>query len=518
MSSKSLPFSSADRDTLFPMIAGRVYADWTAAAVPPAHLIREHAEFLSTTLLGNPHSDHASSIKSKELINEARAAVLKYFQADPAEYDVIFTNNASTAILMLQHYMFDGGELLLTQDNHNTMNGLREIVKRQGGIVRYAPIYPDLSFHEQKLQEMLERPRTRGNRLFGYPAKSNYSGMEHPLSWIENAQSLGWDVCVDAATFLANNRLNLSRYKPEFVPLSFYKMFGFPTGLGALIVKKSVYPKLAKRWFSGGTILLVAVIAPDYFSPELPGPARWEDGTVNFQLIPSVTRGLRWLETLGDRTTHAVNIATRLYDRMRKLEVRGNRVKLHSPRGADTVTFSIAKQGRFVDAWLLERDADEHGVQFRTGCFCNPGANEKAMGYTLQEIEKAYHDSFVPEDFTLDQVRQNLGGKALGACRASFGYANIPEDADRIADWAQDYLERLAVTPRSAVAAPARAAGPASVQNGSIKMPSGAMVPRPQPAAAIPLPVGPVASVPTPAATEDLEPWNMIAEETILDS
>ena len=47
------------------------------------------------------------------------------------------------------------------------------------------------------------------------------------LSTLEN-----WYVLVDAASYIATNPLDLSAYHPDFVPISFYKLFGYPTGLG----------------------------------------------------------------------------------------------------------------------------------------------------------------------------------------------------------------------------------------------------------------------------------------------
>ena len=247
---------------------------------------------------------------------------------------------------------------------------------------------------------------------------------------------------LDAAAFCANNRLDLSVHKPEFVPVSFYKLFGYPTGVGCLLVKKSAYPRLHKKWFAGGTILLVSVMA-DFYALEPHGPARFEDGTVNFQMLPAVIDGLRWLEELGDRKTHAATVATRLHDRLSSLKARGNSIRIHSPRGGDVVTFSVLRQGEVVDAWLVERAADAVGIQVRTGCFCNPGANEKTMQYTVAEYEKTYHDGSTAEDFTLESLRRNSGGKPIGAVRASFGYANTLEHADRIGDWVERYLESL---------------------------------------------------------------------------
>jgi molybdenum cofactor sulfurtransferase len=37
-------------------------------------------------------------------------------------------------------------------------------------------------------------------------------------------------VLLDAASLVPSNRLDLSRWHPDFVAISFYKIFGYPTG------------------------------------------------------------------------------------------------------------------------------------------------------------------------------------------------------------------------------------------------------------------------------------------------
>ena len=81
---------------------------------------------------------------------------------------------------------------------------------------------------EDELLDSLEQARPDGHHLFAYPAQSNFSGVQHPLKWIAMAQARGWDVVLDAAAFVATNRLDLGLWHPDFVPLSFYKMFRLP--------------------------------------------------------------------------------------------------------------------------------------------------------------------------------------------------------------------------------------------------------------------------------------------------
>ncbi len=429
------------RATQFPQLnEGAVYADWTGSALPPVSLIDAHHDSLRSTLLENPHSHHAPSTMAMEQVREARSAVLRYFRASPDEYEVIFTQNATAAILLLQHYLFEGGELLLTTDNHNSVNGLREIARRGGAVARYAPLKKDLTFDSVVLRRMLEYPRSAtGHKLFAFPAKSNYSGIKHPLDWVRKAKELGWDVLLDAAAYASNDRLDLSEVKPDFVPISFYKLFGYPTGVGCLIIRKEMYGKMHKRWFSGGSILLVSVMK-DFFAPEVLGYARYEDGTVNFGQIPAITRGLTFLEGLGDIKGHATGLGTRLHDELTSMGRVGKNVLIHSPRGSDIVTFSIIKGGKIVNAWLFEQAANAENVYVRTGCFCNPGVNETVFGYSVDTFVALHNDALHPEQITIDALKDRLGETPVGAIRASFGYANNSDDVARLAAVVNKFL------------------------------------------------------------------------------
>ena len=103
--------------------------------------------------------------------------------------------------------------------------------------------------------------------LFAYPAQSNFSGHKYPLSWTRDVPSGGvvlrgmegllgaWLVLLDAAAYVPTSPLDLASFPAHFVTLSFYKMFGFPTGLGALLVRQDVTHLLHKDYYGGGTVL-----------------------------------------------------------------------------------------------------------------------------------------------------------------------------------------------------------------------------------------------------------------------
>ena len=84
--------------------------------------------------------------------------------------------------------------------------------------------------------------------------------------------------------------------------ISFYKIFGYPTGTGCLLVRKSAAQKLRRPWYAGGTITFSSVVAFDHYLT--PGPAGFEDGTVNYLSLPAVEIGLKWIESIGIDLIH----------------------------------------------------------------------------------------------------------------------------------------------------------------------------------------------------------------------
>ena len=202
------------------------------------------------------------------LIEKTRKAVLDFFHADPQEYECIFTLNASGSLKLVgESYPFDkNSHYLLTYDNHNSVNGIREYARSKGAEINYIPVLlPDLGLDQDELNCQLKQLSPQGNSLFAYPAQSNFSGVQHSLEWINIAKSYGWDVLLDAAAYVPTNELDLREVHPDFVTLSFYKIFGYPTGVGILLARREALAKLKRPWFAGGTITVASVQGDRYY-------------------------------------------------------------------------------------------------------------------------------------------------------------------------------------------------------------------------------------------------------------
>jgi molybdenum cofactor sulfurtransferase len=429
---------------------GHVYLDYTAGNLVPLSLVDRHSALLRDHLLGNPHSTNPASALATTYAEQARLSVLEFFNADPNDYVTIFTANATHALRLVgEAYPFDAaGEYLLTFDNHNSVNGIREFARARNCPTTYVPIVlPDMRVDSAELTSHLERGARGGHRLFAYPAQSNFSGVQHPLDWIPLAQEHGWDVLLDAAAFTSTNRLDLRRYKPDFVSQSFYKMFGYPTGIGCLIARTTALAKLRRPWFAGGTITVASVQGDKFYLAE--GASAFEDGTPDYLSLPAVEFGLQYLSNIGIDTIHTrVRYLTGwLIDRLSALHHTSGAplARIYGPRSdvhrGGTVTFNFYDaNGRAIDHRDVEERANAASISLRTGCFCNPGGGEIALGITGTELSSCFHQPEHETHLSIDDFRLCIDGKSTGAVRVSLGLASNLADVDAFVAFAATFV------------------------------------------------------------------------------
>ena len=171
---------------------GHVYLDYTGGGLYAASQVRRHQEMLLTGCFGNPHSTNPTSVAATAAVESCRRHILRFFNASPEEYLVIFTANASHALKLVgESYPFrGGGQFLLTFDNHNSVNGIREFDRARGARTTYIPVRPpEMRVDEADLDCGFDDVDPAANNLFAYPAQSNFSGVQHLLAWIARAQA-----------------------------------------------------------------------------------------------------------------------------------------------------------------------------------------------------------------------------------------------------------------------------------------------------------------------------------------
>lgn len=408
------------------LVNKHIYVDYTGGGQCPATVLNQYHDLLLTTAFGNPHSHNPTSKHTTELIESIRTTVLEYLQAGD-EYTVIFTQNASGALKILgESYPWDQNTVyVLSRDNHNSVLGIREYAKRSGATIHYWELEDDLRLQDSLVDIISQYPGKKV--VVAFPAQSNFSGVMHPLEYIQQAHELGAVVWLDAAAYIPTHELNLQEWRPEAICVSFYKILGFPTGLGALVIRKDFLETLRKAWFAGGTVRGVSL---DDFVLEPNSHETFEDGTVNYALIPALQFVFQYINNLGGIhiiEKHVTRLTAHALEQLQELEAR-NKVVVYGPRTMDhhgaTIAFNILDaQGNVIPYSKIEQLAYDNNISLRGGCFCNPGAGSKAM-----QLESATMKDFLQKVKTHSKEEAGVPG----AIRISFGIGNSIEDVEAV--------------------------------------------------------------------------------------
>jgi molybdenum cofactor sulfurtransferase len=205
------------------------------------------------------------------------------------------------------------------EDNHTSVLGLREIAADNGAqlvCITESAIVRGTSLASKGSSTS---PSTPVYHLFAYPAQSNFSGRKYPLDWTKRGLMFHnvngvWLILLDAASYAGTNSLDLTGYPAHFVSLSFYKIFGYPTGLGALLVRRDIEHVLDKSYFGGGTVIS-SIGRMRYHRPRPELHERFEDGTVSFLSIAALRHGFQTLQRFNltmDRISQHVHHLTNL--------------------------------------------------------------------------------------------------------------------------------------------------------------------------------------------------------------
>ncbi|KAJ7453357.1 methyltransferase type 11 [Mycena galericulata] len=410
--------------------ASETYLDYLNGAIYPESLIRAHGEFLSRHVLGDTHSMGTSSKMSTNCADEARAAVLSFFSASAEEYTVIFTSNATGALKLVgESYPFTGdSNYILLCDSHTSVHGIREFAARNGAHTHYIPSTPTGGFDDTTARKIMSRhcSDTTPN-LFVMTAQSNISNTKNPLSAIEYAASLGYDTVLDAAAWAPASNISLTDCPVDAMAVSFYKMFGYPTGVGALIAKKSFLRRLKRPWLAGGAVEVFQVPATSYTrAHEL--HEQFEDGTINYLSLQAVTDGLRFLSAympflplrLSCLMHYLVSSLSQLrHDTTDTPVVRivsavpSRRLKFvgeQSDIGSLVSLVFLSPLREVLPNSFIEHATSRMHISLRIGAMCNPGGAAALLGITG------------------DTNQPQMLGSEFGVVRISLGLASNFQD------------------------------------------------------------------------------------------
>jgi molybdenum cofactor sulfurtransferase len=439
-----------------------VFLDYAGSALP----WQSQLQASSHLLLGNPHS-HIGPTASRTLqqIERVRQQLLELWDATPdllagfprtvtdgeqqhPGYHMFFTSGTTEALRMVaEHFDFTPQQSLFAcpAASHTSVVGMRECAIRAGASFR-------VWNRSEEMFDILHTAPNSTQHLVVLPLECNFSGdrLESHVYEAFRTQP-GWCVGLDMAKAACTERISLKTWDPDFAVVSFYKIFGAPTGLGALLVKKQstlaamLLSPDPNAYFGGGTVHVVTP-SRDYVVRKTT-EHNLRGGTSHFRGICELAYGLGTLQKLGGMA--AIRNHTRVLTREL---VRRLRLLRHASTGqsaivlygawADpqtlnrdecpgpTVTFNVLREDgmTYVGYHEIAQLAALHTppIQFRVGCFCNPGGCQQALGWSDEEIISNFEQlgHVCGDDVDL------IEGKPTGAVRISLGKDSMWEDID----------------------------------------------------------------------------------------
>ncbi|EDV95146.1 molybdenum cofactor sulfurase [Drosophila grimshawi] len=460
------PDEQALIDAEFARLSDSTYLDHAGTTLYAHNQVSDAAQQLQRDVICNPHTCRVTG----DYVDQVRYKILEFFNTNADEYHVVFTANASAALrLVADHFDFGtNGNFHYCQENHTSVLGMRQLVSA------------NRIYMLTKDQILLNNGTPAGataaaatahsdNSLVVFSAQCNFSGYKMPLTVIEKIQQDGlrepgkcidcklqsdpgqsnYYVCLDAASYAASSPLDLRRHRPDYVCLSFYKIFGYPTGVGALLVSKRGAELLKKRFYGGGTVNFAY---PHTMEHQLRSTfhERFEDGTLPFLSIVELLQGFQTLQRLVpgrsmERISRHVHSLARYCEQQL--------LQMQYPNGAPLVTlynhagyedrmqqggivaFNVrTAAGDYVGFGEIASVAALHRILLRTGCFCNVGACQHFMNLNGDAMDAIYKlaGRICGDYYDL------LDGRPTGAVRVSFGYMTRLQDVDRLLQMLRD--------------------------------------------------------------------------------
>jgi molybdenum cofactor sulfurtransferase len=483
----------------FAHLGSEIYLDHAANTIYMSSLINDFKEKLTNetnssnwSLFSNPHSHSQSASYTQLYVDLTREKILqKLFNTSSNDYELIFVSNATQGLkLLAENFQFElecenetenneenTSNFLYLHDNHTSAIGMREIVLANNPNTKvycateqenYSFNIKSISRPEKYRIKQLTKPKKSliKYNLLIFPAQSNFNGRKYELNTkeklIENFDKNNWYFCLDTASLLSTSSLDLSQNenRPDFLVLSFYKMFGFPTGLGALLVRKTPHHLRLmdkKSYFGGGNIQL-ALIDDNYVQFKNQSlHEMYEEGTISYLDIIGVSlaidkfqkltfdQGFRLISLyMGSLSNYFIEHISELkhYNGSKLVELyrHSNPHSEHGPIFSFNLKNSFQK---YISFTLVEKLAQANRIHLRVGCFCNLGACQLNLKHLTN---KKLVENFKLYKHKCGDHIDLIYSMPTGSIRLSFGYCTIKSDLDHFIKFLSDnFLEKCPI-------------------------------------------------------------------------
>ena len=228
-----------------------VYLDYSATTPVDPRVAEKMIPYLCEKF-GNPASrSHAYGWEAEKAVEEARAEVARYINADPRE--IVWTSGATEAdnlaIKGVAHFYKDKGKHLITvKTEHKAVLDSMRHLETEGFEVTYMDVEENGLLDLAKLEAAI-RPDTT---LVSVMAVNNEIGVIQDIAAIgEMCRRHGVLYHCDATQAVGKMDLDTEKLKIDLMSLSAHKVYG-PKGIGALYVRRKPRVRIECQMHGGG--------------------------------------------------------------------------------------------------------------------------------------------------------------------------------------------------------------------------------------------------------------------------
>lgn len=385
-------------------VSGRplVYLDNAATTQVPECVVGAIAEHYRRDNANVHRSTHTLSARSTASLEQARATVRRFINAESAE-EVVFTRGTTESVNLvaagLAAWHGAGFSAVASAlEHHSNFVPWQQQALRAGGSFAVAPLTEGGDLDEVALVSLLES-RPRG--IVALALVSNVLGTVSPVARLTQlAHERGWLVLVDAAQGMRHGTVDVQAMGCDFLCFSGHKMLG-PTGIGVLYGRRGLLDELPPTAFGGE---MVEEVSGERSLFER-APLRHEAGTPNYVGALALAAAIDFLEGVGREAVaeRERRLLMRLEEGLRAL----GRVRvLGAPRRREGVISFTVENAHPLDVAVL---MDKRGVAVRAGRQCaQPLLTEAYAVDRVVRMSPAFYNTFEEIDVALDCLERTM--------------------------------------------------------------------------------------------------------------